>query len=592
MMRVMWDKTLSGTAMKWALQCNPHHDHMSNRQEPDFPGVRIGQTIVVGVMRIRRAINRMYSEKFHANCADGDGFVEGAQRYFQMVSHATIRVGCAAVMCPHTHFRVIHVCNYAPAMNISQPPYTSGVSCGDCLGHCVGGTLCHCGNKLCFNGGELDPRNCQCRCQTGWTGATCAEADTCTAEYASLTPRHTRCLRDDPQAVLVPLTEDTQSHILELHNSYRRRVDPPAANMMKMVWDDNLAVTARKWALQCVMEHEANMKSRSEPDWPGLKIAQNLGSGHSSFNSTLQRYFSEKEHTGYVHGGEVKKGMGHYFQLVSYDSVRVGCAEAKCPHREFKVIRVCNYAPALNAAKAPYQNGTSCQACKDTCDESGKLCDCKGKICYNSGEVDPSTCQCKCRPRWTGENCEILDCSKRDLMPSCRYGALKKDDCGKPGTLVHDPKMCPHLCGLCPKPCGGLECQNGGILNWDTCKCSCRGRLTGATCESCPSTDAKDCSVFRMKKGGRCQVPNTLDCPIHCELCHTTCKPCQHLGDLNTTDCTCSCRGRFSGDLCEICPKEDEDFCSLVGADLCHQEPRIFASVQTSCPYKCSVCRL
>ncbi|XP_030742757.2 peptidase inhibitor 16 [Echinops telfairi] len=53
----------------------------------------------------------------------------------------------------------------------------------------------------------------------------------------------------------VALTEEEKSFMVDAHNMYRTQTNPPAANMLKMRWDENLAKLAMDYAKLCVWAH-------------------------------------------------------------------------------------------------------------------------------------------------------------------------------------------------------------------------------------------------------------------------------------------------------------------------------------------------
>ena len=57
----------------------------------------------------------------------------------------------------------------------------------------------------------------------------------CSEKYANQTPTHTMCLTDHPNATEVHLSEEVKQQIVDHHNRLRANVDPPPANMQKMV---------------------------------------------------------------------------------------------------------------------------------------------------------------------------------------------------------------------------------------------------------------------------------------------------------------------------------------------------------------------
>jgi len=56
-----------------------------------------------------------------------------------------------------------------------------------------------------------------------------------------------------------PNTQSEEDEIVSKHNEYRAKVTD-ATDMMKMVWDDELGMLARKWAENCDYRHEDNIK--------------------------------------------------------------------------------------------------------------------------------------------------------------------------------------------------------------------------------------------------------------------------------------------------------------------------------------------
>ncbi|KAM6961763.1 GLIPR1-like protein 1 [Tautogolabrus adspersus] len=159
------------------------------------------------------------------------------------------------------------------------------------------------------------------------------------------------------------------------HNRARSSVSPPASNMLHMTWDEDLAITARAWARQCVFVHNAD---RAHPSF--ASVGENLWTGYppSSFDAmgATKSWVNEKQHYDYNSQG-CTKVCGHYTQVVWASSYKVGCAAHLCPNgvkesgfgpRE-GVIFVCNYAPSGNVnRRKPYEsNGAACSGCEGAC---------------------------------------------------------------------------------------------------------------------------------------------------------------------------------------------------------------------------------
>ncbi|XP_041637144.1 glioma pathogenesis-related protein 1 [Cheilinus undulatus] len=156
------------------------------------------------------------------------------------------------------------------------------------------------------------------------------------------------------------------------HNRARSSVSPPASNMKEMTWDDELAITAKGWAQQCLFDHNPR---RAHPNF--TSVGENIWTGvpPSSFDvaGAIQSWVNEKQYYDF-NSQACTKVCGHYTQVVWASSYKVGCAANLCPNgvkesgfgRREGVIFVCNYAPAGNVrGRKPYEsNGATCPGCE------------------------------------------------------------------------------------------------------------------------------------------------------------------------------------------------------------------------------------
>ncbi|KAK7089382.1 hypothetical protein V1264_024953 [Littorina saxatilis] len=255
------------------------------------------------------------------------------------------------------------------------------------------------------------------------------------------------CLTDHLGAVDVPFTQAEKDAAVNFHNEIRANVTPTASNMQKMVWDDNLAKVAAKWARQCQFGHDKN-RSQPELNKYGLPVEQNMGAGHSSLTGAINLWYQELPLWVF---GKWTGATGHYIAEIYHASSRIGCGHAKC-NDIFGNYWICNYFAGAYSNVDPYEQGASCSKCPNSCDASGKLCDCGGKFCTNGGTLDLNTCKCQCPRLWTGDECEALDCpKKRDFEEYCTYSTFTPETfC--PTATVNDAyaKVCPIRCGICP----------------------------------------------------------------------------------------------------------------------------------------------
>ncbi|KFQ50827.1 Cysteine-rich secretory protein 2, partial [Nestor notabilis] len=162
---------------------------------------------------------------------------------------------------------------------------------------------------------------------------------------------------------------DQQNLIVDTHNTLRRGVKPTASNMLKMEWNAPAAKNAQNWANKCTLSHSpANMRRTN------VQCGENLfmSSGPFSWSDVIQSWYNEKEDFEYGTGAKTQGAViGHYTQLIWYNSYQIGCAVAYCPMNPFNYFYVCQYCPPGNNAMqiaTPYRSGPKCAECPGHCD--------------------------------------------------------------------------------------------------------------------------------------------------------------------------------------------------------------------------------
>uniref|UniRef100_K1QYI2 Cysteine-rich secretory protein Mr30 n=1 Tax=Magallana gigas TaxID=29159 RepID=K1QYI2_MAGGI len=244
----------------------------------------------------------------------------------------------------------------------------------------------------------------------------------CPAKYQVI-PNHSACLEKSSMASNSGVIDADKTTIVDSHNSYRAGVVPTAVLMYKMYWDDEIAMIAQNYADAC-----------------RFSVGQNLAAGDYDvgWGNIVKLWYDEvKDFT--MNGTNNFGRVGHYTQVVSANSILIGCGFALCgTTRNY----VCNYGPAGNMDyNNPYLAGTAC---------SGY---CTGKVCLNGGTMDPSTCSCSCKTpatTYVGDTCQ-LNCSIHADNPGCTtfYSPSHCDQ------YVNVPEDCPALCNVCP--CAGID---------------------------------------------------------------------------------------------------------------------------------------
>ncbi|XP_053316659.1 cysteine-rich secretory protein 2 [Spea bombifrons] len=213
-----------------------------------------------------------------------------------------------------------------------------------------------------------------------------------------------------PLSSLSTSNPNIRSMIIDTHNSLRKIVNPPARNMLKMVWNDEAARTADNYAKMCLPNHsEQNLRKITN-----FNCGENLfmSTFKASWDDVIKSFYSEVVDFEYGKGAKTPGvEIGHYTQLTWATSRQVGCAINYCANNNLPYRFVCHYCPPgnnLSSMGYPYKSGPTCGDCPAACDNG--LCtnycsyqdwfsDCfkyyHGQQCDASLEKDcPATCKC------------------------------------------------------------------------------------------------------------------------------------------------------------------------------------------------------
>ncbi|XP_056408329.1 peptidase inhibitor 16-like [Hyla sarda] len=157
--------------------------------------------------------------------------------------------------------------------------------------------------------------------------------------------------------------DEEKKTILEKHNYYRSRADPPAADMKSLHWDKTLEDLATSYAAKCIWEHNEERGFRGENLFlmSGSSLDVDLG---------MDDWHKERDYYNFTTDAcQEGKMCGHYTQMVWADTERVGCGEKFCEKVEgFEepnmYLLVCNYEPPGNfQGEQPYTPGEPCSSC-------------------------------------------------------------------------------------------------------------------------------------------------------------------------------------------------------------------------------------
>ncbi|NXD85952.1 GLIP1 protein, partial [Halcyon senegalensis] len=157
------------------------------------------------------------------------------------------------------------------------------------------------------------------------------------------------------------------------HNKFRSRVNPPASNMFRMSWDAALAKTAKAWAKKCMFRHNTYIKIPGKVHPTFSPVGENIWTGTATFfsvDAALSDWFNEVSSYDF-NTNSCTDVCGHYTQVVWAESYKVGCAVHFCNTVEnfpglFRAAHfVCDYGPAGNYPRKPYEVGQPCSGCSN-----------------------------------------------------------------------------------------------------------------------------------------------------------------------------------------------------------------------------------
>ncbi|CAG9858224.1 unnamed protein product [Phyllotreta striolata] len=231
-------------------------------------------------------------------------------------------------------------------------------------------------------------------------------------DYCSVCPdgKHTMCLYTETSPSClnfkrIAFNDHFKQYIVDVHNDIRNHIasglelkgklgkQPPAANMLMMHWDEELAEVAQRWADQCIpiaesIQHDFCRKtSRFEQVGQNILTAITNGTIMPELAILILNWYKQVVNvipTDISFFSGMKRGqylIGQYTQLVWAKTAYVGCGMAiyKEQGKEHYDQRlVCNYGPGGNILGKPiYKIGQPCSRCPtNQCDSFRKaLCE-------------------------------------------------------------------------------------------------------------------------------------------------------------------------------------------------------------------------
>ncbi|PVD21180.1 hypothetical protein C0Q70_19348 [Pomacea canaliculata] len=118
------------------------------------------------------------------------------------------------------------------------------------------------------------------------------------------------------------VSEEDQKMIVEMHNGKRSSVQPEATNMLRLSWDDEVAMIAQKWADKCDMKHE---EKNTQRDIPGrFSVGQNIAMGAKDWWYAIEMWHDEVKDFKYgSQENSTLPNIGNYTQIVDLHALMV-----------------------------------------------------------------------------------------------------------------------------------------------------------------------------------------------------------------------------------------------------------------------------
>jgi len=214
-------------------------------------------------------------------------------------------------------------------------------------------------------------------------------------DLSCLDPSHTLRKWSGPSkkcAAITKFREFTQAgkdKLVKLHNEYRQKIAAgketegnlegvESSNMRKVIWNDELAMTAQRWTDQCRWEHDKNrgMCDGTYVGQNGALASHSMTTGNDELNEWDDVSYWYKEVKRFNASDielPVKIIYGHFSQLVWANSYMIGCGITTFVEDQkpwMWSMTMCNYAPGGNGRSPIYKVGKKCSECPEgtTCD--------------------------------------------------------------------------------------------------------------------------------------------------------------------------------------------------------------------------------
>ncbi|XP_042896961.1 CRISP/Allergen/PR-1 isoform X2 [Parasteatoda tepidariorum] len=210
----------------------------------------------------------------------------------------------------------------------------------------------------------------------------------CPKIYQRFSTSHTYCQPKNTSCNIIRsnLAQQEINQVIQLHNNYRSTIAtqgkgsnglPPAADMLYMEWDNELAAIAQRHTDSCVYKHDEGDERRVRNFGVGQNIGKQTVSGSNveqpqpDWAWAIGAFYNEiKDFSRDMNCGsrDLPPGhgeIGHFTQVVWSRSFRVGCGYTLFKEGDtYTRYYACNYGPGGNVGgECVYTEGPACSKC-------------------------------------------------------------------------------------------------------------------------------------------------------------------------------------------------------------------------------------
>ncbi|CAL4100711.1 unnamed protein product, partial [Meganyctiphanes norvegica] len=248
-------------------------------------------------------------------------------------------------------------------------------------------------NKGCSSPGQY--YGCECRQDLGSQyyayrcKVPCNDGDYKYYDYTQIAEHHSANSKPNPTCTITDsgVTNSQKRQILRLHNEFRAKVargdeqrspdqykQPRGSNIKELIWNDELAYIAQKWANRCSYGHESNgLERRSPCSRSYYYVGQNIyyiTTAGNYWENAITGWYDEVKDTPSRLARKYEIGVtlemiGHYTQMLWADTYEIGCgAVTYLEGYGSTTFYVCNYGPGGNTAgQEIYKRGEPASEC-------------------------------------------------------------------------------------------------------------------------------------------------------------------------------------------------------------------------------------